>query len=144
MLKKFLVTLCVLASLLTVMLLPAQAAGSEPCFYAGYSRVDINPYVIDGDFSSGIMELPLRGTGDVWNRLSKKMVDDNGDGKVTKEDGLKATCIAVSDQNGNTVLLITIDLIGGTMVSEVREEVYTRMEDTGDFVSLLEIGQEIL
>ena len=25
-----------------------------------------------------------------------------------------------------------------------REEVYTRMEDTGDFVSLLEIGQEIL
>ena len=128
MLKKFLVTLCVLASLLTVMLLPTQAAEVEPSFYAGYSRVDINPYVVDGDFSSGIMELPLRGTGDVWNRLSKKMVDDNGDGKVTAEDGLKATCIAISDQNGNTVLLITIDLIGGTMVDEVRDEVYSRVQ----------------
>lgn len=127
--KKILSLLCTLSILLTmVVLLPGKAEAATPTFYAGYSRVDINPYVVDGDFNSGIMELPLRGVGDVWDRLSSKLVDDNGDGKVDREDGLKVTCIAVSDQNGNTVLMITIDLIGGDMIDKVRDEICTRVE----------------
>lgn len=128
MFKRLVAAICVLASLLVPMVIPVQAQEAQPCFYAGYSRVDINPYVVDGDFNSGIMELPLRGTGDVWDRLSSKLVDDNGDGKIDKEDGLKVTCIAVSDQNGNTILMITIDLIGGSMISRVRDEIYDRVQ----------------
>ena len=128
--KKILSLLCILSILIGMVgILPTKAEAANESFQVGYSRVDINPYVVDGKFSSGIMELPLRGTGDVWNRLSSKMVDDNGDGKVTAEDGLKATCIAVSDHTGNTVLLITVDLIGGTMGDEVRDEIYTRVQE---------------
>lgn len=83
-----------------------------------------------GNTEYEIMELPLRGSGDVWNRLSNVgLVDDNGDGVVNGEDGLKVTCVAVTDGNGKTVLLITVDLIGGTLISKVRTEICARVEE---------------
>ena len=54
--------------------------------------------------------------------------DVNGDGKVDEEDGLKVTCIAVSDADGNTVLLMTADLIGGNLIERARTEICTRVE----------------
>lgn len=83
-----------------------------------------------GNTEYEIMELPLRGSGDVWNRLSNiGLVDDNGDGVANGEDGLKVTCVAVSDGTGKTILLITIDLIGGTLISKVRTEISARVEE---------------
>ena len=114
-------------------------------YSVGYARVDINPYVIEDDPSSGIMALPLRGFGDVWNRLSKDtLLDDNGDGKVNEEDGLKATCIAVSDDEGKTVLMITVDLIAGTMVNQVRPAVIQRINSaiaSGDIKNVQELTE---
>ena len=133
--KKRLISLvCILALLLSVSgntQLSVFAAEGErgDRFLAGFSRVDINPYIVDGDINSGLMELPLRGTGDVWNRLSTKgIVDDNGDGKVDEEDGLAVTCIAVTDGDGNTLLFLTIDLIGGGLIAKVRTEICSRLE----------------
>ena len=85
--------LCIFSCLLFA--LPAKTEATNNSFRVGYARVDINPYVVDGDPTSGIMALPLAGTGDVWNRLSQNtLMDDNGDGVVDENDGLKATCIA--------------------------------------------------
>ena len=107
---------------------PAMA--KEQTYNVGYARVDINPYVVDGDLSSGIMELPLRGSGDVWNRLSTDgLLDDNGDGVIDEKDGLKVTCIAVTDHDGKTLLFITIDLIGGGLYNQISDEIISRVEE---------------
>ncbi|MBR4863949.1 MAG: hypothetical protein IKU07_05175 [Oscillospiraceae bacterium] len=133
MLKKWVALLCTLAlfvGLLTIlpMVPEAEAAEAVSNYQVGYARVDINPYVEDGNLASGIMALPLYGSGDVWNRLSTAgLVDDNGDGKVNEEDGLKATCIAVTDHKGNTVLLITVDLIGALQSTRVRNGIMERV-----------------
>jgi hypothetical protein len=94
MLKKWIAFLCSLVlvvGLLTVLPMAAEVEAAETVgnYQVGYARVDINPYVEDGNLASGIMALPLYGSGDVWNRLSTYgLVDDNGDGKITEEDGL--------------------------------------------------------
>lgn len=124
--------LCVFACLIFV--LPAKTEATEEKFYVGYSRVDINPYIdptLTGSAlvaQSNIMALPLYGSGDVWNRLSTYgLVDDNGDGAITTEDGLKATCIAVTDAKGNTILLITVDMIGALQATRIRDAVMERV-----------------
>ena len=76
---------------------PTTEPPVESWLEAGFARVDINPYVKDGDITSGIMALPLRGSGDVWNRLSAKMVDDNGDGVINEEDGYTYTGTVIAD-----------------------------------------------
>lgn len=128
--KKLLIAvsmLCVLCCIIAA--IPMQGDAADASFRVGYSRVDINPYVVDGDFSSGIMALPLAGSGDVWNRLSRStLMDDNGDGVVDAEDGLKATCIAVSDKDGTTVLLITVDVIGMSFLGKITTEILARVE----------------
>ncbi len=131
--KRMITLLCAVALLMGIFILApmtpeAEAAAAVANYQVGFARVDINPYVEDGNYDSGIMALPLYGSGDVWNRLSTAgLVDDNGDGKVTKDDGLKATCIAVTDYKGNTVLLITVDLIGGLQATRVRNSVMERV-----------------
>ena len=129
--KKIVAMICMLIALVTVMsVVTTGAKAADNSFHVGYARVDVNPYVIDGDFDSGIMQLPLRGSGDVWNRLSfDGLIDDNGDGRITKDDGLKATCIAVTDHTGKTAFLITIDLIGGGLLDKVAAEIQTRVEE---------------
>ena len=120
--------LCICACLLFAVPVKTQAV-DDTNFQVGYARVDINPYVVDGDPTSGIMALPLAGTGDVWNRLSQNtLMDDNGDGVVDENDGLKATCIAVTDKNGTTALLITVDVIGMHFLTRITNEVMARVE----------------
>ena len=113
-----------LVGLLPPVSVNAQATVSldtQSVYQVRYAKVDLNPYVIEDDPSSGIMALPLSGEGDEWNRLSEDgLTDDNGDGVIDENDGIKATCIAISDHSGNTALLITIDLLGGYMGSDVR------------------------
>ena len=112
--KKLLALLCVLSVLVGVLALSATAATpEEEYFMVGYSKVDINPYYVDGDYSSGVMPVPLRGLGSPSTRLAYKyMMDDNGDGKVNQDDGLKLTCIAITDSHNNTILMFTMDAIG--------------------------------
>lgn len=112
--KKLLALLCVLSVLVGVLAMSATAASpEEEYFMVGYSKVDINPYYVDGDYSSGIMPVPLRGLGSPSTRLAYEyMMDDNGDGKVNQDDGLKLTCIAITDSHNNTILLFTMDAIG--------------------------------
>ena len=98
----FLCTLALFSGMIVAFPVTTETeAAAVTNYQVGYARVDINPYVKDGDLSSGIMALPLYGSGDVWKGLSTKgLVDDNGDGKINEEDGLKATCIAVTDYAG--------------------------------------------
>ena len=143
--KRILSLLCVFAILLSMsgnVAIPAEAVeetkGTDVTPYTsyrvGYARVDINPY-IDPTLTgaalvaqSNIMALPLYGSGDVWNRLSTYgLVDDNGDGVLNTEDGLKATCIAITDSKGNTILLITVDMIGALQSTRIRNAVMDRV-----------------
>ena len=128
--KKLLALVCMMTVLVCAVFAAApKADAADHKYQVGYARVDVNPYNVDGDFSSGIMQLPLRGSGDVWNRLSTAgLVDDNGDGVIDANDGLKATCVAITDETGKTVLLINIDLIGGTMISKVNAAIVARVE----------------
>lgn len=121
-----------LISFMPLSVLPARAAeetGSEAAPYqVGYARVDINPYVTEDDPSSGIMALPLRGYGSSWDRLSTEgLIDDNGDGLVDENDGIFATCIAISDEEGNAILLYTIDMLGGTLGRKARPVIAERV-----------------
>jgi len=132
MFQRILSLLCTLALFLGMIVASPVTTEAEAAavsnYQVGYARVDINPYVKDGDITSGLMALPLYGSGDVWNRLSiAGLVDDNGDGKVNEEDGLKATCIAVTDYAGNTVLLITVDMIGALQATRVRNAIMDRV-----------------
>ena len=56
----------------------------------GFARVDITPDV----------SVPLAGLGNTLNRMSENILDR-----------LQSTCLACSDDNGNTLLLYTSDLI---------------------------------
>ena len=127
--KKLLALLCVLSVLVGVFAASAtMAAAAEETFQVGYAKVDINPYVTDGDPNSGIMSVPLRGTGTSYERLATGKMDDNGDGVVDENDGLFATCIAISDSEDNTVLLITMDAIGDMGHSKLaRAEICSRI-----------------
>ena len=79
-------------------------------YLVGYSKVDINPYAQDGT----ILPLGLAGYNDDSTRLAlPEKYDDNGDGVVDENDGIFATCTAITDKAGNTALLFTADLLWG-------------------------------
>lgn len=142
--KKTIAIVCMLAMLLSLVpLSPPRAAAlnaNSGVYQVGYARVDINPYVLEDDISGGIMALPLRGYGDSWNRLSTDgLIDDSGDGLVDEEDGLFATCIAITDVNGNAILLYTIDMIGGSLGSKARPIIAERVNaalESGELTGL--------
>ena len=128
--KKLLALVCVMALIAGVHIAPTtEATSAEEYFRVGYAKVDINPYYVDGDPDSGIMPVPLRGNGSAHLRLAyDTKMDDNGDGKVDQNDGLYVTCIAVSDSQDNTVLLITMDSIGDMGHTELaRKEICKRI-----------------
>ena len=137
MIKRAITAVCVLVMLVCLLpVLTIAPKAAENTYLVGYSRVDINPYIdptltgSDLVAKSNIMALPLYGSGDVWNRLSTRgLADDNGDGIVDANDGLKVTCICVTDGTGKTVLFITIDLIGGMLVTEIREAICNRVNE---------------
>ncbi len=71
----------------------APAADEPKVFRAGFARVNITP----------ILSLPLRGYGNTLKRMSLGYLDP-----------LYANCVAMTDENGATVLLYMLDLIGAT------------------------------
>ncbi|MBO5836893.1 MAG: DUF4886 domain-containing protein, partial [Oscillospiraceae bacterium] len=116
--KRMLAMLLVLAMALSLMPPVAFAAETEDnslttgrdAYLVGYSKVDINPYAEDGT----IMPLPMAGHGNNDNRLAlAEKLDDSGDGMVDENDGIFATCTAITDSNGKTVLMFTLDLLWG-------------------------------
>ncbi len=140
--KNLLALLCVLSILVGVFAVTATAeeTPAEDTFQVGYAKVDINPYELDekGNIKTvtrnevvyqKIMPVPLRGTGTAYKRLAyDTKMDDNGDGNVDGNDGLFATCIAISDSQGKTVLLMTMDAIGDMGHTKLaREEICKRI-----------------
>lgn len=127
--KKIIAAVALLAVLAGLIFgVSTSASATDNYYQVGFARVDINPYVNGKDMSEGIFALPLRGSSNVWNRLSTNgVLDDNGDGTVDERDGLKATCIAVTDTDGTTALFITADLIGGTLYSQLASAICARI-----------------
>ena len=73
----------------------------------GYGRVDITPDV----------PVPLAGLGNTLNRISNNVLDK-----------LQSTCLACSDDYGNTLLIFTSDLIRAVpvIIDQVRDIIYQR------------------
>ncbi len=137
--KRMIAFLCILV--LTIAALGSVAEAKEDnAMLVGYARVNITPYVVEGDPSSGVMALPLRGHGDVWNRPSAYLMDDNGDGVIDENDGLFITCIAVTDRNGETVLLYTIDVIGVGDYSAYRSAICERLGKQVEYENIMLAG----
>lgn len=71
-------------------------------FQVGYGRKVITPET----------PVPLAGYGNNFNRISKNVLDD-----------LYVTCTAIRDNNGNTVLLLSQDLINSSLQERVRSRI---------------------
>lgn len=112
--KRIVAILLVLAMALSLAPQMAFAATetetAEGSFKVGYSIVDINPYK---DKKNNLLSsIPLGGYQYTTERLSyEKKLDDNGDGVVDENDGIFATCVAVTDQSGATALFFSCDLL---------------------------------
>ena len=77
-------------------------AEPAPALQAGFGRVDISP----------TLSVPLSGYGNTISRMSQGCLDP-----------LYATCVAITDGQDNTVLLITTDMIGiwDYLTAEIRQ-----------------------
>ena len=84
----------------------SAAAGTDGVFAVGYSQVDITP---TGD-------VPMAGLGDDAERISNKIMDH-----------LYATCVAVKDAEGNTVIMFFLDLLN--TYDEITKEVRTLVSE---------------
>ena len=65
----------------------------EPGLLIGFGRADISP----------VNPVPLGGYGDDLQRISNTIINE--------EDRLYATCVAITDKEGETALLFSVDLI---------------------------------
>jgi len=83
--------LAVLLTLIMVLSVCGCTGDGEQTISAGYARAKITP----------TMSVPLAGYGNSSQRMSKTVLDD-----------LYATCLALSDGNGQPVLLFALDLQG--------------------------------
>ena len=113
------------------------ADAATPAVYrVGYAKTDINPYVDENDHSKGLMALPMAGNGFNAQRLSEPTkIDDTGDGIIDDRDGIFATCIAITDPSGNTMLMISVDFCSASasLISDLRiaiQEKYPDIEPT--------------
>ena len=82
------------------------AAATEYKQSVAYSS---NPEYLPKKNADGYFSVLLGGYGDNSYRWSQGKMDENGDGVINDKDGLKVTCIAVTDPDGNTVLFIAMD-----------------------------------
>ena len=99
-------------------------------YLVGYSKVDINPYADGTGKNQALMAIGMAGFGDNTTRLSlAQKLDDNGDGKVDANDGIFATCTAITDKEDNTVLMFTLDMLWGYTDSFCDYVVQTLLED---------------
>lgn len=90
---------------------PAPTAALQ----VGYGRKDINP----------LDPVPLAGYGNTFNRIS-----------VDTLDNLYVTCVAIADAEGNTVLLLTQDLINSSLSEEVRAQISSATGLSKDHIML--------
>ena len=97
--KKITVILTLVALILGIAGCGEKKQSTEtPALQVGYSRVLINPSE----------SIPMSGYGNHSQRFSQDIIDD-----------LYATCIAITDTDGNTVLLMTTDIaVGYTSVTD--------------------------
>ena len=109
--KRILAMLLVLAMALSLMPpITVAAAEAEGSYQVGYSKVDINPY--EDEANNLLSSIPLGGYRYTTTRTSiAEKLDDNGDGVVDENDGIFATCTAVTDKEGNTALFFNCDLL---------------------------------
>ena len=117
-----------LVMLLSLGALTVQAA-TPAVYQVGYSKVDINPYFDENDHSKGLMPLPMAGNGFSDQRLSEPTkLDDTGDGKIDDRDGIFATCVAITDPSGNTMLIISADFCGSNagLVTDLRIAIHKK------------------
>ena len=126
--KRMIAVLVVLAAIFGIG--GAVAAATDSAVYqVGYAKVDITPYVDENDHSKGLMALPMAGNGFNEQRLSEpNKLDDTGDGKVDDRDGIFATCIAITDPGGDTMLIISADFSGSNsaLVKDLRVAIHEK------------------
>jgi len=119
-----------LTLVVTVGIVGTVANAVQPgVYYVGYAKTDISPYVDENDHSKGLMALPMAGNGFSNQRLSEPTkIDDTGDGRIDERDGIFATCIAITDPNGNTMLIISADFCGSTnaLVKDLRIAIHEK------------------
>lgn len=139
--KRIIPILIVLAALIGLLMLPANAAETSNGIQAGYAKITIDPsqrqegaitllpmggYGAEAQHLSGLKyyQQSYNSTSRTYtykevdnpypNNIQYTHIDDNGDGKINTEDGLFASCIAMIDKDGNTILYIAVDLINSS------------------------------
>lgn len=131
--KRILAMLCALALLLSCVPTSIMATEEVPqtTYEVGYAKTDLNPWVDENDHSAGVHPIPLGGYGDAGNRLSMGITNDDGDLAQNDEEGVFATCIAVTDNQGKTVLFISHDLISTEkwLLDETRAAIQSAIAD---------------
>lgn len=151
---RILAVLCLLAvfvGVFSLAVLPAKA--TDATYQAGYSKVDINPWVDPEDHSKGFLLpdkdaegnyiidangnykdcIPLAGYGNTQTRPALDRLDDNGNNVLDDGDGLFATCTAVTDTKGATMFFITMDVISpaGNAVKHLRSKIVSAIRAAG-------------
>lgn len=124
--KRLLAIVCILVLLVSCIIPGATAAtGSEDRYLVGYAIKDMNPWVDPDDHSKGILPVNLTGNSNDTDRVAEGFMDDNDDGVVDDNDGLFATCTAITDRNGTTVMFVTMDVLSSdsTLCDEIRAEI---------------------
>ena len=101
---KKLIVMTLLAAMILSLCGCAAGSGKKPdtSFQVGYAREDITP----------MKPTPLGGYGNASQRLSTEFLDY-----------LYVTCIAITDSAGNTLMLVSQDLIRSSQYKAVRSEV---------------------
>lgn len=107
----------------------AQLDANGP-LYAGYSKVRIDP---SGHPDGPISNLPMSGYSTSTDRLSSGGMDDTGDGRTNEKDGLFATCVAITDQYGKTIIYYGLDIINPntTWTNPARTVILAALEEAG-------------
>lgn len=126
--KKRIIALVVLMAMVIGMTSQMVSAAEAATYEVGYAKVDINPEV-NGQW----LRIPIAGGAETKSRLSEGKADDTGDGKVDGNDGIFATCIAITDQNGKTVLLISCDIANAytPFVEPARQQILEKFASYG-------------
>lgn len=130
--KYRIMALLLITTLLIGLLGIVTSADSSDQFSVGYAKVDINPYNFDTPDPNDLVAIPMGGNGFAERRLSYEgKMDDNGDGVVDEKDGLFATCIAITDSSGNTILQFCIDVVKAVpqLVNPIRNELVKRFPE---------------